>query len=303
MSCKNCNVRPVTVLPTSGIKLCKSCFIRYFEKKVFKTISKYRLVSEGDHIGVACSGGKDSFALLYLLNKLAEKKRKLRLTVISIDEGIDGYRNLSNVRDYCRENGLNLKIASFSKEFNAPLDKMVKDLKTKPCSICGTLRRYLLNKTARSLKVDKLATGHNLDDESQSILMNEFKANLAVSARLGPLTGVIRDKRFIPRIKPLYFMKEKEVATYSFIKGFPVQYDECPYTSDAFRYDVQKMLNNLEQKYPEIKYSIIKSFLEIQPYYKQIYSNSKLNECEMCSEPCSAKVCKACQILEKLSKA
>src|SRR3989338_1379182 len=105
---------------------------------------------------------------------------------------------------------------------------MVKKFKNKtPCSFCGVFRRYLLNYGSKKFKFNKLATGHNLDDEYQSILMNQFRNNPEVSARLGPITGIILDKKFVRRIKPLYFVTEKETTTYSFLKKFPVEYSEC----------------------------------------------------------------------------
>ncbi|HAB51479.1 MAG TPA: tRNA lysidine(34) synthetase TilS, partial [Ignavibacteriales bacterium] len=74
------------------------------------------------------------------------------------------------------------------------MDEMLKILKVKPCTICGIFRRYLLNKKSKELKLTKLATGHNLDDEAQSIMMNQMKNNMNASARLGPKTGISNDK-------------------------------------------------------------------------------------------------------------
>ena len=72
MTCKNCSIKPV-YSQISGVKLCRSCFIKYFEKKVIKTIKKYNLIQNNDKIAVAVSGGKDSLSLLYLLDKYSKK--------------------------------------------------------------------------------------------------------------------------------------------------------------------------------------------------------------------------------------
>ena len=167
--------------------------------------------------------------------------------------------------------------------------------------MCGPFRRYILNKKSKGLGFTKLATGHNLDDESQTIMMNYFRRNLETSARLGPITGIVNDKKFIRRIKPLYLMTEKEVATYAFLKNLIPNFKECPYNTDAYRGDVRDFLNNFESKYPGTKHSIITSFLELLPLLKEHYKNSiPINECKSCGEPCSQEICQTCKIVEVL---
>ncbi len=300
MKCKDCKNNPVII--TNAGSYCSRHFIKYFEKKVLKTIYNYKLLEKKENIGVACSGGKDSLSLLYLLNKFSKKVRGWKVTAISIDEGIKNYRNLDNVKKFCKENKIRLKIIDFKKEFGFSLDELVKIKSVyKPCSICGTFRRYLLNKYARKSKLSKLATGHNLDDEVQSILINQFRNNIARSVRLGPLTGVIKDERFVRRIKPFYFLSEKEVATYAFLKGLLIDLNECPYSELAYRNYVRDMLNNIEEKYPGTKNSVVNSFMEILPILKKQYKHGKINDCKICNEPCSQDVCNSCK-LKKILK-
>jgi len=298
MVCKNCKTKPVIKLPNSNVQLCKNDFIKYFEKKVTKTIGKYKLIEKGDYVGVAVSGGKDSTSLLYILNKLA-KKNNFKVVGIAIDEGIKGYRDqtLKDLKDFCKKEKINLKIYSFKDEFKTTLDKLVK--KERPCTICGVLRRTILNKKAKELKVNKLATGHNLDDEAQSVLMNQFRSNVKLSARLGPITGVVTDIRFIKRIKPLYFLTEKETTTYAFLKGFLGKYMECPYETDSYRASVRDMLNEFDGKYPGTKHNVISSFLEVLPLLKK-EAQGKIKSCSNCGEPCSQDVCQACKLIKRL---
>ncbi len=300
MQCKFCKTKPVIKLTNSSIQLCKVCFTRYFEKKTLKTIRQYNIIEKNDHLGIACSGGKDSTSILYIINKYFSKRPDLKITAIAIDEGIKGYRDVSlnDLKKFCKTNKINLKIFSFKDEFKKSLDQLVK-VYNKPCSVCGVLRRYLLNKCARELKVTKLITGHNMDDESQSIIMNQFRNNIALSARLGPITGVVSDKRFIRRAKPFYFLTEKEVKTYSFIKNIVTNFNECPYSIDSYRGEVRDLLNNFEAKHEGTKHGIINSFIEIMPILKKHYSTSNLKEiksCKLCAEPCSQDTCQACQM-------
>ncbi|QQG38626.1 MAG: TIGR00269 family protein [Candidatus Woesearchaeota archaeon] len=302
MACKSCVEKPVIKLPNNNVQLCKNHYIKYFEKKILKTIRQFNLVEDGDHIGVAISGGKDSSSLLYILNKLAEKRKKVKLTAITIDEGIHGYREhtLKDARKLCEELKIPLYVYSYKEEFGQTLDEALKKYKLKPCSLCGVLRRYLLNKKARELGVNKLATGHNLDDEAQSILMNQIKNNIQTSARLGPITGVKEDKRFIRRIKPLYFLTEREVATYAFLKGFVSEFIECPNSGHGLRGDVRKFLNDFEGKYPGTKHAILNSFLEIMPLLRKDYKMQEIKDCVDCGEPCSQERCQTCALLNSL---
>ncbi len=306
MVCKKCSETPVIKLPNSNISLCKSCFVRYFEKKVLKTVRNYNLVEDNDYIGVAVSGGKDSTTLLYLLHKITKNRKDIKLTAIAIDEGIEGYRDISlaNLKKFCDRYKIILKVFSYKDAFGKPLDEILKINKdVVPCSICGVFRRYLLNKHSKDFGFTKLATGHNLDDESQTILMNFFRRNIKASARLGPITGVINDSRFIRRIKPLYFLTEKEVTTYSYIKGFIDKYMECPHDSDSYRAQVRDMINDFEAKYPGTKHSVISSFLEFLPLIrKNIEYKDNIKSCSICGEPSSKEVCQACKYFESITK-
>jgi len=300
--CKRCQLNPVIFLPNNTKGLCKSCFFRYFERKFNKTISQFKLIEPNEKIGVAISGGKDSLSLLYLLNNLKSKKR-FSIKALLIDEGIKGYRDrtIKDAKDFCKELGVKLNIVSYEDEVGYPLDKLIKKLKMKPCSICGVFRRHLINKYSRKLNFDKVATGHNLDDEVQTILMNQFRNNPEVSARLGPITGIKDDKKFIRRIKPFYLITEKEVTAYAYLKNFKIKFCECPYNTEAYRINVREFINKFEEKYPGTKHSIINSFLEIMPMLKERYKNyNELNYCKLCKEPSSKEICQACEIKNKL---
>jgi uncharacterized protein (TIGR00269 family) len=302
--CKRCKAKPVIKLPNSNISLCKSCFIRYFERKVRKTIRQYSLFKKGDTIGVALSGGKDSLTILNILNTLAKQQRTTKIIAIAIDEGIKGYRDetLKFAKKFCKENKIPMKTTSFKKVFGKTLDQILKKTDINPCSICGVFRRYLLNKKAQELKVTVLATGHNLDDEAQSILMNQFRNNISASARLGPITGIKEDPKFIRRIKPLYFLTEKEIMTYAYIKNLATPFNECPYAVDSFRGEVRKIINDFDKKYPSSKSSIINSFIEILPLLKEKYKKQELKYCKECGEPCSQTKCQTCKLIKQVIK-
>ena len=300
--CKMCESKPVYVTQNQR-KLCRVCFLRYFEKKVLKTIRVHKLINNDDTIVCAVSGGKDSLTCLYILNKFF-KKRGVEVKALAINEGIKGYRSetLKDAEQFCKEYKIPLRVVHVQKEFGSTLDAYLKKTKMMPCTACGIFRRYLMNKMGRELKGTKLATGHNLDDEAQSLLMNQFKGNMQLSAKLGPITGALMHDKFIKRIKPLYFMTEKEVTIYSFLKGLPVTYIECPYFKHELRHNVSEHLNALEQKYPGTKNGIINSFLDVLPELRKRYKHKEIGTCSSCHEPAAKVFCKACELLEKKLK-
>ena len=299
LSC--CNEKSLIAL-TSGERLCKNHFIEYFENKVFKTIRQFELVEKEENLGIALSGGKDSLTVLHILNKLSRQNPKIKLNAIAIDEGIEGYRDktLKTADGFCQKNQINLHIFSYKEEFGLTLDEMLKILDVKPCTICGIFRRYLLNKKSREMKLTKLATGHNLDDECQSILMNQLKNTIQASARLGPKVGLVHHERFVQRIKPLYLCTEKEVTTYAYVNGLLDDFNECPNAVHSFRAKVRDMMNEMEQKFPGTKYSIASSFLQILPLLKQQFRDGIIKSCKQCQEPSANDICNACTYLERL---
>ncbi|MFC1648773.1 TIGR00269 family protein [Nanoarchaeota archaeon] len=272
--------------PAVSSKYCKDHFIEYFESKVKQTIKDHKMLSKKDKVAVGCSGGKDSTSLLYILHKLG-----YNVTAIAIDEGIKGYRDKSliHLQNFCKEHDIPLVIHSFKDNFGKALDQMnTKNVGGNPCTTCGTFRRYLLNK--ETANYNKIAVGHNLDDEAQSILMNLFKGQEFMLNRIGPITEEI--KNFTVRIKPLYFLKEKEVATYAFLKGFLDKYEECPNAKLAYRIQLRDLLNQYEQDNPGTKEAILTKFLKVKKQQK----TSQIKQCKECKQPSSRDICKACEI-------
>jgi uncharacterized protein (TIGR00269 family) len=120
-------------------------------------------------------------------------------------------------------------------------------------------------------------------------------------ARLGPKTGISYYKNFVPRVKPFYFVSEKEIKEYSKLNKFPVNYDPCPCRVDAYRNYIRKLLDNYEKVNDYVKKNIIDEFLKILPSLKKRFKvSANPNFCSRCNEPSKQKVCMCCQILAKL---
>jgi uncharacterized protein (TIGR00269 family) len=270
-----------------------------FETKVKQTIKKYNLLKKSDKVFVAVSGGKDSMTVLYLLKKFGYNVSAIH---INLEMGEWSKRNLDNVRKFCKELKIPLYVYSVRKELGRSMCSIKSIVKSKAnlqdCTICGILRRWMLNKKARKLGADKLVTGHNLDDASQTVLMNYFKGNLMIGINEGPYVGIMQDEKFVQRIKPLYFIPEKEVELYSRKMNFPVLYERCPCVVNAYRHKIRQMLDGFNEK--NIKKNIVSSFLKQLPKLRKKISSNDLKYCKSCGEPSRNEVCKACLIIKEI---
>jgi uncharacterized protein (TIGR00269 family) len=292
----------------SGEKLCRKCFAKSIEEKVRTTIAKYKMLEFDDRIAVAVSGGKDSVSLLHVLAKIERSYPKTSLVAVTVDEGIKGYRDeaLKIAAENCKKLGIEHHVVSFKELYGYRLDQIVKRLKQKgdsrltPCAYCGVLRRKALNIAARSLKADKLATAHTLDDETQTILLNIFHGDVLRIAREKPVTDEAHPK-LVKKVKPFCEIPEKETALYAYIRKIKFQSTPCPYASEALRNDVRIMLNRMEEKHAGIKFTIFKSIERIRPALEEIAKKEGLRECDECGEPTTERICKTCQMLKQVA--
>jgi len=307
--CTVCEGREAVFMrPYSGEKLCGRCFCKSIENKVRATISKYEMLQPKDKIMVAVSGGKDSVTLLHILAKIEKPFPEAKLYAVTVDEGIRGYRDeaLKFATENCRRLGVGHILTSFKKMYGYRLDELVSMIREKsedeltPCSYCGVLRRRALNTAAREAGVDKLATAHNLDDETQTMLLNILHGDVLRTARVKPVLMEVHPK-LIQRVKPFCEVPEREIAFYAYLKKIEFQGIPCPYARTALRSDIRTMLNRMEEKHPGTKFTIFKSIERIRPALEAMTEEAKLQNCKKCDEPTVGELCKPCQMLEKLS--
>ncbi|MGC9133461.1 MAG: ATP-binding protein [Nanopusillaceae archaeon] len=304
MKCSFCNNNAI-YKDSDGNYYCKEHFIKYFEEKAINTIERFKLIKPGERIGVGVSGGKDSNALLYFLNKYKDYFN-IEVYGIHIDEGIAGYRDKDTKKllELAQKYNWNIKIYKFTDYFKIRLDNAVKITKKyRACTICGVWRRWLMWKAAKDLNLDKFATAHNINDEVQTILMNFFEGNLKDLLKEGPFVGIIEED-FIPRIKPFYFNREKENLLYSVINNLEPPYGECPFIRGQFRDIVRAKLYEVENKYNKFHENFINNFLPILLKAKEEYkmkNKVKLKKCKICGYPTTRDICRACEIKIQLN--
>jgi uncharacterized protein (TIGR00269 family) len=259
------------------------------------------MITPGDRVAVALSGGKDSTALLLLLSRLLPQWQDVRLIAVTIDEGIAGYREdtIRSAEQLTRRLGIEHHCISFAALFGNSLDTVLKGRESKACSICGILRKKALVVGAGQVHATKLATGHNLDDEAQSVLMNVFRGDMH---RLIRNSSVDSSGTFIPRIKPLCRISEKEVATYLMLNDAWSELPECPYTRYALRREVRSLLSGFEYKYPGTMLHLSESKKKIQCSCKNVVNSAPVRSCRKCGDPCSGDLCQVCLLRQSLDR-
>jgi uncharacterized protein (TIGR00269 family) len=300
-TCSKCSKPSITFIRYNGTHLCKEHFIEYFEKRVKKELKKQGKTKANSRIGVALSGGKDSTVALFILNKIFSKRRDIEIFAVSVDEGIKGYRppSLKVAINNCKRLGIEHHIISFKETVDLTLDEIAeRNTNLGECTYCGVFRRLCLNKKAKELSLNKLATGHNLHDFSQSILMNFVNGDIEKLARLGPHIKV--QPGLIPRILPLRVIPEKEVMLYALLNNIEFYDGICPYSISALRGKFRDILDELEYTNPGTRHSIVRSYDAIKDLLLEKYPPAKLNRCKICGEPTSQDICKACLLLKKL---
>ncbi|MEQ1875134.1 MAG: tRNA 2-thiocytidine(32) synthetase TtcA [Bdellovibrionia bacterium] len=237
------------------------------EKRIFRGVGKaigdFGLISDGDKILVGVSGGKDSWTLLHVMNEM-RRRAPIDFTVIAvnIDQGYPGFRQ-DIIADYLEINEIPFHLESTA-------HAQIVDEKSKgavPCSLCSRLRRGSLYGLAEKLECNKIALGHHQDDFIETLLLNQFfiGRNASMSVKLNAEDG----KNVV--IRPLVYVSEKDIVTYTEKMNFPVVCCACPLAcgtaefTDHKRRFVKNMLNDLEKTIPQVRNSLGASLGNIHP--------------------------------------
>ena len=300
MRCDLCHCDAVTYIRYNGTHLCSDHFRKYVEKRVKKEIRRQTDMRSGGTIAVAVSGGKDSMVTLSLINDVFGERRDVDIQCVTIDEGIEGYRpeSIVLVKDFCKEHDIQYNQASFS-DLGVTMDSISGRCgDSSPCTYCGVFRRKLMNSLARGMGAKYLATGLNLDDTAQSIMMNFVRGDVERLARLGPHKKV--QPGLIPRIQPLRMIPEKESLLYAIVSGIPFHDGTCPYSEEALRNQFRATVDELENRSPGTRFSILSSYDTILPMLMDNLPSADLRMCG-CGEPTLGKQCKACEFLKVFS--
>ena len=301
--CGTCETRKATLKrPKTGEVICKECFYEAFETEVHHTITSNHLFQRGETIAIGASGGKDSTVLAYVMKLLNERyDYGLSLILLSVDEGITGYRDdsLETVKRNQQQYELPLKVVSYKELYGWTMDAIVQKIGLRNnCTFCGVFRRQALDRGAMLLKVDKIVTGHNADDIAETVLMNILRGDIARLRRCTAITTGTEGA--IPRSKPFKYTYEKEIVMYAYFKQLDYFSTECIYSPNAYRGYARTYLKDLEAIRPSAIIDIIHSgdSLSVKSDVKMPVQGT----CSRCGYISSQELCKACILLEGLNR-
>ena len=297
MKCRFCGKKASIILKRHKIALCTACYPEFFRKQVEKSIDHEKMFKKDDMVCVAVSGGKDSMALLHTLKKLGYS-----IEALYIDLGIKGYSKKCReiVTSFCETNDINCTVYDLKKERGKTLGEVLSATRRPACSICGAVKRQVMNMVARKQGYDAVATGHNLDDELVFLFSNLLKSDVSALVKQRPVLHA--DKLMAKKVKPLYRLTDLEVKYYVEVESIPHQVGECPYSPGARTLLYKQWWNMLEDKSPGIKANFYFGFLRnIQPNLisPEDDKNSRPNPCRLCGEPTNREVCSVCALFRK----
>ncbi len=262
MKCELCNTRAASIKrPKNQMAVCKDCFYLVFEEEIHHTIVSNQLFQPGERVAVAASGGKDSTVLAHVMTTLNKRyDYGLELQLLSVDEGITGYRDdsLETVKLNQKTYDVPLTIVSYKDLYGWTMDQIVKVIGlTNNCTFCGVFRRQALDRGAMLIKADKIVTGHNADDIAETVYMNILRGDFF---RLHKCVEIMTGKGdALPRCKPFKYTYEKEIVMYAHFKKLDYFSTECIYSPNAYRGYVRELIKDLEKIRPSIIIDIIHS--------------------------------------------
>ena len=229
-------------------------------KKTTKAITDFNLVEDGDRIMVGLSGGKDSWALIQILDVLQQRAPiDFSIVAVNVDSGYEGYQH-TQVAAACQERGW--EFHSEHTSIGAVIDDKLESDDT-PCSLCARLRRGVLYRLAKQTGATKIALGHHLDDFIETVLLNLFFAG-ALKAMPARLTS---DNGAHVVIRPLVYVTEAEARAYCKERELPIIGCCCPACGDLSlqRQRVKRLIVELEREHPNVKASMIKALGNVMP--------------------------------------
>ena len=223
-------------------------FGKWFLTRVKKAIIDYNMIENGDRIAVGVSGGKDSSALLFILD-LLRKYSPWKFDIIAVNVDLGWEMDLAPVIDFCRQRDIPFEMVK------TDIARVVFDIRKEPnpCSLCSRMRRGALDSAAVALGCNKVALAHHADD-----LMETLFLNLIFTGRFEtfePKTYMSRKN--VTLIRPLIYLSEKTVKSIARSQNLPVIESPCPASGTTKREEMGKLLDKMDQIFPKARENIL----------------------------------------------
>lgn len=232
---------------------------KHLSKQVASTVTRYRLLEPGDRVGVALSGGKDSYGMLVLLQHVVRAlDLDVYLKVLHLDQGQPGYDG-APLRAWLDERGVDYEVLR-EDTYSIVLEH------TKPgntyCSVCSRLRRGALYTAMDRLGLNKLALGHHRDDALETLLLNLFYAG---KLQAMPASYVTDDERHVV-IRPLIECAEHNLVELAEAEQFPIlPCNLCGSQEGLKRQQIKTLLQQLERDNPHLRSIMLNAIGNVRP--------------------------------------
>ncbi len=301
MKCTVCGQPAVVKIKRHRAKFCKEHFVEHIHRQVERVIKYFNMFDFNDLIGLAVSGGKDSLSGWNILTELG-----YRVIGVHINMGFGEFSDRSEdfVRNFAEHKGMDVKIYKLKEILGFSFEEALKVTKKPPCSLCGSLKRYVLNKIANDLKLSVIVTGHNLDDESAFLLGNVLYWKDGYLKRQYPVLD--SEPGLVKKVKPFVRLTDEDLRYYAEVSGIDYYGEKCPNARDVTTYTYKDILNQLENNFNDIKTHFYFGFLKQSEKFKdkdkdKDKEDSKYNRCRICGyKTLNPGMCLVCSIKERL---
>ncbi|MCD6156169.1 MAG: TIGR00269 family protein [Candidatus Atribacteria bacterium] len=299
MKCTRCKKEAVMKLKRHNSAFCPECFDLFFSRQVEQAIKKNRMFNKEETVLLGVSGGKDSMSLWFYLQQAGYK-----VQAIHFDLGIREYslRSRKIVEDFSAKHQFPLEVVEVKSLIKYSIPEITQKVRNRPsCSVCGMIKRHLLNRYAWDNRFSVYATGHNLDDEAAALLGNILHWQDGYLAHQSPVLPSLHPK-MVRKVKPFYTLTEEEIHWYAKLHDIPFIEERCPLSKRAKSFQYKEALNFLEEKSPGTKHMFLLGFLERRDkYFAGNQEEVKLTECSRCGMPTTLEVCSFCRLMERLN--
>jgi len=295
--CRYCEKDAVVRIPYAKLNLCSDHFNEFIVSKVRRSIERYKMINPKDKVLLAVSGGKDSITLTHIMYKIL-RELDFKLIVLHIDLGIGEYSKKSReiVENLCKSLSIDYIVFDLKNDLSLTLPEFIQKLKTRRiCSLCGIIKRYIMNAVALELNVDSVATAHHADDVLTYIIKDFILQDYEAMRKLVPISigvpGIVAKK-----IKPMYEVYEYEAAMYVVRNKLEFIDIECPFKKvKSLEDSVRKFIEDLEKRSPGIKISFLRKFAKM--YIGREVEGFR--KCRVCGLASSGDICSFCRLTEK----
>ena len=223
-------------------------------------VKRYELISEGDHIAVCISGGKDSMLLAVLMRLLQRiSDVPFSVTYLVMDPG---YNEINRRR--IEENAaiLNIPINVFESDIFSVADSVEKS----PCYLCARMRRGHLYAKAKELGCNKIALGHHMSDVIETTLMG-----MMYGSQLQGMMPRIKSTNFpgMELIRPMYCILEEDIISWKNYNELSFIQCACRFTEkmsetgdgvgESKRQEIKMLISELKKTNPDVEHNLFKS--------------------------------------------